>query len=301
MTGGVLLAPRFDAQCLTMILRTLPAVHAGSGSSFAPPSAEIKASSAADLRVSPARRGASFSGSVRSGRAQSLLDAAIATRSAARAVETGAKGELPLSRKAEVAFHRQLEGAHEMLMSQQAGVVRATVLIANENESEHDSFRAMVSVAQAPTAIQRPLIARGICRDTAAALHKKRAGRKPCLKNCVDPISPRNFDLILPTGRRCLLRARASSRDLARQARSLSTQPVAIVLRPSLPPCHHSRQRLSKLRALFKMIGTWAIGRIVIPRDGLQLSSIRGSCSSRRHGRRYLRKVLGLPMSAIVF
>jgi len=42
-----------------------------------------------------------------------------------------------------------------MLMSQQAGVVRATVLIANENESEHDSFRAMVGVAQAPIAIKR--------------------------------------------------------------------------------------------------------------------------------------------------
>jgi hypothetical protein len=38
---------------------------------------------------------------------------------------------------------------------------------------------------------------------------KKRAGREPCSKNCVDPISPKNLDLILVDGATLLVRARA--------------------------------------------------------------------------------------------
>jgi hypothetical protein len=38
---------------------------------------------------------------------------------------------------------------------------------------------------------------------------KKRAGRKPCSKNCVDPISPQKLDLILIDGATLLVRARA--------------------------------------------------------------------------------------------
>jgi hypothetical protein len=38
---------------------------------------------------------------------------------------------------------------------------------------------------------------------------KKEQGDKPCSKNCVDPISPKNLDLILIYGATLLLRARA--------------------------------------------------------------------------------------------
>jgi hypothetical protein len=45
-----------------------------------------------------------------------------------------------------------------------------------------------------------------ICRKTAR--RKKRAGRKPCSKNCVDPFA-RKLDLILIDGLTLLVRARA--------------------------------------------------------------------------------------------
>jgi hypothetical protein len=38
---------------------------------------------------------------------------------------------------------------------------------------------------------------------------KKEQGGKPCSKNCVDPISPKNLDLILIDGLTLLVRARA--------------------------------------------------------------------------------------------
>jgi hypothetical protein len=38
---------------------------------------------------------------------------------------------------------------------------------------------------------------------------KKEQGEKPCSKNCVDPISPKNLDLILIDGATLLVRARA--------------------------------------------------------------------------------------------
>src|SRR3978361_2578408 len=41
------------------------------------------------------------------------------------------------------------------------------------------------------------------------AAQKKEQGTKPCSKNCVDPISPKNLDLILIDGATLLVRARA--------------------------------------------------------------------------------------------
>jgi hypothetical protein len=38
---------------------------------------------------------------------------------------------------------------------------------------------------------------------------KKRAGPKPCSKNCVDPISPKDSDLFLLDGATLLVRVRA--------------------------------------------------------------------------------------------
>jgi hypothetical protein len=38
---------------------------------------------------------------------------------------------------------------------------------------------------------------------------KKEQGTKPCSQNCVDPISPKNLDLILIDGATLLVRARA--------------------------------------------------------------------------------------------
>jgi hypothetical protein len=40
-------------------------------------------------------------------------------------------------------------------------------------------------------------------------LEKKEQGGKPCSKNCVDPISPKNLDLILIDGATLLVRVRA--------------------------------------------------------------------------------------------
>jgi hypothetical protein len=48
-------------------------------------------------------------------------------------------------------------------------------------------------------------------RSSFAAIHpleKKRAGRKPCSKNCVDPISPEKLDLLLFDGATLLGRVR---------------------------------------------------------------------------------------------
>jgi hypothetical protein len=47
--------------------------------------------------------------------------------------------------------------------------------------------------------------------DISANKHveKKEQGTKPCSKNCVDPISPKNLDLILIDGATLLVRARA--------------------------------------------------------------------------------------------
>jgi hypothetical protein len=42
-----------------------------------------------------------------------------------------------------------------------------------------------------------------------ACFEKKEQGAKPCSENCVDPISPKDFDLILIDGATLLVRARA--------------------------------------------------------------------------------------------
>jgi len=41
------------------------------------------------------------------------------------------------------------------------------------------------------------------------SISKKKSRAKPCSKNCVDPISPKNLDLILIDGATLLVRARA--------------------------------------------------------------------------------------------
>jgi hypothetical protein len=40
-------------------------------------------------------------------------------------------------------------------------------------------------------------------------LHKKEQGTKPCSRNCVDPVSPKNSDLMLIDGATLLMRVRA--------------------------------------------------------------------------------------------
>jgi hypothetical protein len=47
------------------------------------------------------------------------------------------------------------------------------------------------------------------CKGTGVLERKKEQGGKPCSKNCVDPISPKNLDLILIAGLTLLVRARA--------------------------------------------------------------------------------------------
>jgi hypothetical protein len=82
---------------------------------------------------------------------------------------------------------------------------------------------------------------------------KKRAGRQPCSKNCVDPIYPQfGFDLRWRGDAACA--RQGSSRDLDHQT---------LVLRPACPnirrpvfcSCHHFRQRMFKIRAIYEMIG----------------------------------------------
>src|SRR5258706_16162483 len=46
-------------------------------------------------------------------------------------------------------------------------------------------------------------------KETSLPRKKKEQGGKPCSKNCVDPISPKNLDLILMDGATLLVRARA--------------------------------------------------------------------------------------------
>jgi len=50
---------------------------------------------------------------------------------------------------------------------------------------------------------------------------KKEQGGKPCSKNCVDPISPKNLDLILIDGATLLGARQGSSRDLDHQTSTL--------------------------------------------------------------------------------
>ena len=104
---------------------------------------------------------------------------------------------------------------------------------------------------------QQPCWMRSImpARILVGALEKKEQGSGPCSKNCVDPISPQSWNLILRRDDAASAR-QGSSRDLDHQAQALGPA-CKMSRRPSLLSCHHCRQRMFKVQAVFETIGNW--------------------------------------------
>jgi hypothetical protein len=90
-----------------------------------------------------------------------------------------------------------------------------------------------------------------IKRDRGCA--KKRAGRKPCSENCVDPITPQNSDLILIDGATLLVRARVPPETWTTKL-SLSAS-LNLPDKAWLWLCHHFKQRLIEIRATCQKSG----------------------------------------------
>jgi hypothetical protein len=84
-------------------------------------------------------------------------------------------------------------------------------------------------------------------------LKKKEQGIEPCSKNCVDPIIPQNLDLILAGGVTLLLRVRAPPETWTTRLKPFGSA-CAQIPRLVLLFCHHFRQRMFKLRAIFVTI-----------------------------------------------